>query len=77
MSKARFSVQPQREDTPSDAHRWLRGFESGCVRRRVFFDQFLGSCRPIKPVRISFVAPRLDFGKLFLALKELVNRIKR
>ena len=33
--------------------------------------------RPIEFVRIGFVPARLDLGKLFLALKKLVDWIKR
>ncbi len=70
-------MEAEGENPTGHADRRLGGFERGCVRRPIFLEKFLGSRRPIELVRISFVPARLDFGKLLLALKKLVDWFKR
>ena len=55
----------------------LGGFERGSVGIAVLLEQFRRRCRPIELVRIGIVSARLDLGKFFLALKKLVDWIKR
>lgn len=77
VSKARFSMKAKSKNAPGHADFRPGSLERGCVSRPVFFEQFLGRCRAIEFVRIGFMPARLDLGKLFLALKKLVDWIKR
>ena len=70
-------MEAEGENASGHADRRLCGFESGGVSRPVLLEKLLGCCRPIEFVRIGFVPARLNFGKLFLALKKLVDRVKR
>jgi hypothetical protein len=77
VGETRFSMETQSENAAGHANRWLGGFELGCVGIPVLLEKLRRGCRPIEFVRIRFVPPRLDLGKLFLALKKLVDWIKR
>jgi hypothetical protein len=77
VREARLAVEAQGENAAGHADRWLRGFERRGVRRPVFLEQLLGCCGPIEFVRKGFVPERLNLGKLFLALKKLIDWIKR
>jgi hypothetical protein len=70
-------VQAKRHNPPSDTHRRFRGFEGRCVRRRILFNEFSRSCRPIEFVRVGVMAACFYLGKLLLALKILVLWLKR
>jgi hypothetical protein len=77
VSEARFSMKAEGKDPSGHADFRFGGLERGCVSRPVFLEQFLRGCRAIEFVRIGFMPARLDLGKLFLALKKLVDWIKR
>ena len=77
MGETRFPMEAEGENAAGHADRRLGGFERGCVSRPVFLEQFLWRCRPIEFVWIGFVPARLNLRKLFLALKELVDWVKR
>src|ERR1700682_1174423 len=77
VSEARFAMQAKRHDTPGNSRRGFRGFERRCVGRRVLFNKFRRCSCPLKAMRIWVMAASFDLGKLFLALKILVLRLKR
>ena len=59
------------------ADRWLGGFQCGGVGASILLEELRRCSGPIKPVRIRLMPARLDFCELFLALKKLVDWIKR
>ena len=77
MRESRLAVQAERYNASSDANSWLGRIQSGGIRGGIFFDQLRSRRSPIKFVRVGFMAPRLNLGKFFLALEELIGRIKR
>lgn len=77
MGEAGLAVEPQRDNPSGNAHFRLGGFQRGSVSLAVFFQELGRGCRPIKPVGIGVMPARLDLGKLFLALEELVDWFKR
>jgi len=77
VGEARFSVEAESENAAGYADGRLGRFERGCVGIPVLLEQLRRRCRPIEFVRIRFVPARLDLGKLFLALKKLVDWVKR
>ena len=77
VGEARFSVQAERENPAGDADHRLGGFERGSVGIAVLLKKFRRRCRPIEFVRIGIVPARLNLGKLFLALKELIDWFER
>src|ERR1700682_339954 len=77
VSEACFAMQAKRHDAPGNSRRGFRGFERRCVSRRVLFNEFRRCSCPLKAMRIWVMAASFDLGKLFLALKILVLRLKR
>jgi len=77
VGESRLSMQAEREDPAGHADRRLGRFERGSIGIAVLLEQLRRRCRPIESVRIGVVPARLDLGKFFLALKKLVDWIKR
>jgi hypothetical protein len=77
MSESCLSMNTKRQNPAGDSDSGLGGFERGCVGAVVALEQFRGSGGRIEFVRVGIVPARLDLTKLFLALKKLVNWIKR
>jgi hypothetical protein len=77
VRETRFSMQAERENPAGDADCRLGGFERGSVGIAVLLKQLRRRYRPIEFVRIGIVSARLNLGKFFLALKELIDWLER
>ena len=77
VREAGFAVQAKPQDAPGHSHRGFGGFERRCVSRRILFNELRRGRCPVEAMRVCVMAASFDLGKLFLALKILVLRLKR
>src|ERR1700676_1090532 len=77
VREACFAVQAKRHDAPGNSHRGLSRFERSCVSRRILFNELRRGRCPVEAMRVCVMAASFDLGKLFMALKILVLRLKR
>ena len=77
MSEAGFSMKAKGKNAASYADCRFRGFQGRSVGISILFKKLRRGGGPIELVRVGFVPASLDFGELFLALKKLIDRVKR
>jgi hypothetical protein len=77
MRKSGLTVDTKVDNSSGDAHRGLRRLKRRGIGASIFLKKFRRSRGAIEFMRVGLVPARLNLGKFFLTLQELIGWFKR